>query len=316
MTDMRQLICNLGDAVNEAERLQYHFFRGHSQCYGALLPGIHRSGAIGGLNSAAQLSRAQRNAAVQFRRKAGSVTDRPLPGNPMDLLILMQHHGVPTCLLDWSESLLVALFFAVSQNMGEDGELWAMDPASLNTASMGEPAELPLPSNKQLTYLALEGIGDDPYGILDRLKMSSSPIGPIAFEPPHTHKRMTAQLSTFTIHPNPILQIVQYGMPIGQQAGGTPRKPTNRKEITELLPDGKSLVQYKIPSEAKKRIREGLRSIGITHRTLFVDLDSLGMEIRMELARGFLVGPAADSPKDDENKPEPFEAVGKPEAKG
>ncbi len=50
-------------------------------------------------------------------------------------LFLMQHHGMPTRLLDWTKSILVALYFVVSKYTSDDGELWAMYPDALNECS-------------------------------------------------------------------------------------------------------------------------------------------------------------------------------------
>ena len=47
-------------------------------------------------------------------------------------LTLMQHYGVPTRLLDWSQSLLVALYFAVTEHQESDGALYALDPEILS----------------------------------------------------------------------------------------------------------------------------------------------------------------------------------------
>ncbi len=58
----------------------------------------------------------------------------PGQGDYLEWLALMQHHGAPTRLLDWSYSFFVALYFAVAElGPKESAELWAVDIQYLNS---------------------------------------------------------------------------------------------------------------------------------------------------------------------------------------
>jgi len=77
-----------------------------------------------------------------FKRKAIHFLDHiPSRDDDFEWLALMQDHGAPTRLLDFSWSPYVAAFFAL-HNAREDGVIWACNPAEIETAKdvkLGEP---------------------------------------------------------------------------------------------------------------------------------------------------------------------------------
>ncbi len=52
-------------------------------------------------------------------------------------MILAQHHGLPTRLLDWTADFFVAVYFAVAEEDGKDGHIWCV-----NVTDFPHPEEL------------------------------------------------------------------------------------------------------------------------------------------------------------------------------
>lgn len=122
-------LTTLRDALDVATTLTKSWFRGHSRTVGRLVPRLfrpeYRDPLITVFRPDLEMSTIE-----AFKRHAPILSDLRLPADNDRLgwLCVMQHYRTPTRLLDWTENALVALYFAVSADGSEDGELWAMLP--------------------------------------------------------------------------------------------------------------------------------------------------------------------------------------------
>ncbi len=112
-------------------------------------------------------------------RSAGLLASRPR--NEWEWLALAQHHGLPTRLLDWTTSPLIAAFFATLPRLGSDGAL-------LPHAS----AEAAIYALHDCSYIEVDRF-PDPFAYTEHG----------LFFPPHVSPRISGQAGLFSIQPNP-----------------------------------------------------------------------------------------------------------------
>jgi len=110
-----------------------------------------------------------------------------------ETLFEMQHYGVPTRLLDWSETFGVALFFAATYNQShhpdKDAAMYLLDPVALNRRS-GRRQVIRVPEQED----------DFGYTQIYWQHRPFAPAAPIAVEPIFLNDRMRAQRGMFTVH--------------------------------------------------------------------------------------------------------------------
>lgn len=111
-------------------------------------------------------------ALAEYRKRARPYI-RHEPQNDLEWLAIAQHHGMHTRLLDWTESLLVAAYFATADAGARDKSGIILGMSRLNEAT--------------------EKDEEDPF----------SCTNVSLYRPPHITPRIPAQGSVFTLHPNP-----------------------------------------------------------------------------------------------------------------
>ena len=229
----------LGALRDKSQPRELLWFRGHSRQDWKLVPSLARN--TGQLTKETELIK-------RFIQLAVPHLTEDTPHNDWEWIFLMQHHRVPTRLLDWTESPLAALWFAVSSSdvddKASDGAFWCLSPLSLNReARFRGRLETELP-----------GFGKDEVldGWLPDRQDRGLAQNPVAATGPRTSRRMAAQLGNFTISDRGSSAIEEIG-------------------------DQKHVWRFIIPAMSKSKIAEELKLLRFTELTLFPDLDRVTM---------------------------------------
>ena len=160
-------------------------------------------------------------------------------------LSLMRHYGLPTRLLDWTESPMVAAFFAVAFEAPEgDAAVWQLVPGQLNQRVSSEDTVPLLGDCRGVLEPALTREVDD----VDHV---------VAAYAPRTDLRMLVQQAAYTVHGKGVA-------------------------IEQLQGSESFLSKFVIPLDAVANVCDGLRLCGIRRRDLYPDLANLAADIADE----------------------------------
>lgn len=260
---MADLIGLLSDDARDLERqlagsVPPVWFRGQVNASHNLLPSMCRQPSL--LNrEVALLNRFKQNAHAMLNQQ---------PETEWDWLFLARHHGLESRLLDWTESPLIALYFAVSEFTGPagnvrirdddeaaDAALWCLLPTVLNEGRFpGGSVDVPMfedPGSGLDTYL--------PASVQTSLlsqEPGTSIVRPAAGLGMRKLARMRSQLGVFTIMHN------------------------NLTPIEFARPDQAHVWRYVIPSNSKRDLRREVSLLGLNPLTVFPELDNVALAAR------------------------------------
>ncbi len=160
-----------------------------------------------------------------------------------DWLLYMRHYGARTRLLDWSESPLAGLYFAVENPKRDrrDGCVWCLLPERLNALAGFDSRVLCAGIDPELNHYTPSELRTAP---------PETKYKPAALIAPRSFARLIAQQGVFTV--------------------------THRESIAlESIDEPGLLARIRIPANAKARIRAGLVALGINKLSMFPELQSV-----------------------------------------
>ena len=219
-------------------------FRGLSSTDHALSHGLIRLSA-----GRADIHRLESSILRAFRKYASEHTP-PGVDSIWHWLAVAQHHGLPTRLVDWTYSPLVALHFATTEpdEYAHDGVVWCMNFVEANAllpkrlkALLEEEGSSTFTVemlNEFATLRSFDALARDPFVVF--------------LEPPSLDARILNQFALFSLMPAPDAR------------------------LDEWLPAHPHLCRRVIvPAELKWEVRDKLDQANINERTLFPGLDGL-----------------------------------------
>lgn len=226
-------------------------YRGDADASWPLFTSLDMLGGAGSPHSKADL---EEHILRNFIRYSRPYLQQP-PVNEWEVLVAAQHHGLPTRLLDWTYSPLVAAHFATLHGeRPSDRVVWRLDWKSVHRC-FGLP-ELALLIQDLEDMLG----GDRP---LTPWALFSAPANARQFacmlEPPSINPRIVAQSSTFTLCSD---------------------KRQSFDCFLEKHGLGSALTKFIIPAGETARFRDQLDLVDVDERRLFPDLDGVAAEMR------------------------------------
>jgi FRG domain len=226
-------------------------YRGESDATRPLLTSLDKLGGINPPHTKADLEEHMLRNFIRYSRP--HITTAPV--NEWELLITAQHYGLPTRLLDWSFSPLVAAHFATAnQGKKSDRVVWRLDWQKVHQRF--KLPELALLIEDLQTVLG----GEKPFTPWDLFQMRAGEREfACLIEPPSLDARIVAQSAVLTLCSDK-------------------RQPFDSFLLQHEL-DG-ALTKFIIPADEVALLRDQLDLVGIDERLIFPDLNGVATRMR------------------------------------
>ncbi len=266
------------------------FYRGHSNKQYELVPSVERLSQQLEINVCALEDTLINKAKNEFPTLF-SETD-----NPLDLLVKLQHYGIPTRLLDITANPLVALYFACEdknnpENNNKDGEIFIIgnqyetyfdNTLHHDIAKYMGRSDIFAAQAVHIKDFYIEIANRRKHNTLDIEKYIVVNQGEHAIKkmlediyfiyPPRLFERLYLQQGHF------ILSLNNYSFKVLKKVRKKRKEQNvikyiqNENKLSPIPKDHKNIIAcYIIPAESKKHLLEELKMLNITESTLFHD---------------------------------------------
>ena len=173
----------------------------------------------------------------------------PHPRDTLEWLSLMQHHGAPTRLLDFSYSIYVAAYFALEHGTG-DGVIWAIR----RSWALRESIALMKTVGKKKAHKLNELYDESHRDVFGKCLMKGrSVLCVVPQNPFRLNERLRLQQGVF-------------------MASGSV-KHSFAKNMANMKCSRRNVIRIKIPRKLRRSILSRLYDMGISQATLFPGLD-------------------------------------------